>query len=164
MTLLNPLLFALIFACIGRYNHRWLPITIAGLLLVWRVSSIPLLLAYGWLFFIVRIVPTHGLFSSIHGEYPTRTDDKWDFLRRCTNKLWHLFPEIKLLDNYYFWGILYGLVRASLAIPAMIYIGGWSYLFLLHGAIYYVAGRISQRYSVRIAECVSGAIYGACII
>ncbi len=168
MTILNIIVFAFLFRVLGGMFTKKNPITgedenavpryislpIVGVSIVLQVHDIWHLLAYGWLFYCVRLIPTNVLISATHGLYP-RPDANWQWLR---NLALHLSGNYK---TYYWLGIVYGTLRAALALPAMIYLG--SYWLLLQGFIYYLAGRLNQSKGVMIGEIVSGGIFGALI-
>ena len=172
MTLFNIITFALLFRIIGgmfsddKGNNkvpRYVSLPTVAALIVWQVQDVVQIVTYGWLFYVVRLLPTQALFSAVHGQPPTREDKHWNFLQTITFKIWKLHPT-----NYYVWGIIYGFVRASLAIPAMIYLGGLSWLFLAQGMLYFISGRICNKLSrgdsaVASAEVVSGIIFGGLV-
>lgn len=157
MTIINAFIFSLLFRWIGTdwlNAPRWLKVLITMIFLLAAVDCrLYDFIAYAYLFAVVRLLPTHGLFSAIHGELPTRDDGFWHFLREA-------LPEIK---NVKLWGICYGILRASIALPAMIYIGGAAYLFLAQGAIYWLSGRLLYRNQVAASELACGALFGFCL-
>jgi hypothetical protein len=150
--ILCAVLFRVLGGGFGRYLNdvpRIYPVSAMVILIALNSNSILELAAFLWFFFVVRILATHGKFSAIHGQEPDRISniiDKW------------FMPKIKHFRNWKQWGILYGAIRASLAIPAMFVVGGW--LFLLQGVLYWACGIISQRHAVMIAELIAGFYFG----
>jgi len=144
---------------------RWISLSLVFIVLALQSSSIPLLLAWGVVFYVVRLIPTNTMLSAVNGNPPAREDSwKWQWMQDLAYWIrWHS----PLPPSDYWLGIYYGAIRASLAIPAILYIGNpWLLLFLLQGAVYYAAGVFQRRfypmkdYAPRIAEVISGALFG----
>lgn len=111
-----------------------------------------------WLFAVARLLPTNALFTAVHGHFPTREDGRWQFLRTITD---YIAPKNSTNKQ---WAIAYGVVRNMLALPAIIYLGGFAYLLLAQGLIYWLCGKISSKYGSKAAEVLTGAIIGLTII
>ena len=153
MTIINIIFFALIWVAIGQVKTRRIFFIIPAISYLFYVNSanLPLCAAFLLLFAVIRTLPTHAMFSAIHGNLPRRDDGRWQFLQDIADKV---------SRNGYEFGIDYGFFRASLAIPAMLYIGGWSWVFLAQGFIYWFCGRINPNNAVLLAEIITGAIFG----
>lgn len=123
-----------------------------------------------WVIVVLTCLPTNALMSCIHGDAPQREDHgefklfgkvlfkySWQFLQeaaeRITPKSW----------GYEAWGAVYGTLRASLALPAMIY-NPWLLVMLSSGLIYYACGQIcKEQKAVRVSEMVTGFMVGGCL-
>jgi hypothetical protein len=180
MTLFNILFFGFMSAVLGglftnikgeNAVPRFVSLFAMFIVLSLQFYTEPVLLvAYAWCFWCFRLLPTQSLFSAVNGKAPTRDDSKlWDWLQNLAAMIAAGFhPWTNGEVNAYVFGIIYGFLRASLAIPAIIAIGNWwLLLFLLTGFAYYAAGWYGRRYNgkdnVRWVEGLIGAIYGACL-
>lgn len=71
MTLLNIIAFAILFRIIGGgivHLPRWIPLIAAGVLLLYQVHEPVQIVAYAWLFFIIRLLATRPLLDASHGD------------------------------------------------------------------------------------------------
>lgn len=167
MTIFNILFFGFMFRVIGgmftnskdkNAVPRLASLIAVGAIITLQVDDVVRLGALLWLFYVVRIFPTNTLFSAVHGGLPRPENAVYSQIIQDIAK----GVDIKLnRRDYKMLGVIYGTLRASLALPAMLIVGGW--LFLAQGVVYYLAGRINERHGVAIAEVVSGAIFGALI-
>lgn len=113
----------------------------------------------------LTLLPTNGLMTCIHGILPGREDGRWQWMQDITTAILiaitpHNLGAIPRWEIF-LWGVIYGAVRASLIlVPALYIFGGWGLLILLHGLLYFLCGRISGKYGVRIAEGITGAMVG----
>lgn len=113
--------------------------------------------AWMWVLCVLTMLPTNTLLTAIHGIWPKRKDGRWQLLQDAAIAICNKWPVLNL-------GVVYGAVRASLILPAALWIGEpWLVLCLLQGALYWVCGRISQQWAARMSEGVSGAFVGLLI-
>lgn len=184
MQLFNILFFSYISAVLGGLHtktnpvtgkpvnavSRWISLSLVFIVLALQSSSIPLLLAWGWVFYVSRLIPTNAMLSAVNGNAPAREDSwKWQWMQDLTINIDHVLVK-RNMSSWHIYGIIYGFIRASLAIPAILIIGNpWLLLFLLQGVLYYAAGVFQRRffvmkdYAPRIVEVLSGAIFGLLI-
>lgn len=182
LTAFNILFFAFISALLGSGKvPRFVSLGAVFIVLGLQFYAEPVLLAaWLWVWGCVRLLPTNSLLSAVHGYKPARDDSRlWDWLqdlaiyaekltRTKKEKVGAFKVETYTDPNYYIFGIIYGFLRASLAIPAIIIIGNWwPLLFLLSGFIYYAAGWYGRRYNgkdnVRWVEGFIGFLYAICL-
>jgi len=110
-----------------------------------------------WLFAVVRLLPTNGLLTATDGRFAHRSDGRWQFLRTITDFLTPRNSTNK------FWAIVYGTVRSLLALPVIIYLGGFAYFFLAQGLLYWLCGRALKHNGSKVSEVVTGMIIGSVI-
>ncbi len=169
MILINILLSALVFAMIGgRFNtrdrkiHRAYPVIImAGLLFVNHPDfTFPIWLV---IFGIVRLLPTGGLLTAANGEPPIADGSKVEFaLYDITMRIWKRLPVC--CTNWHVWGVIYGFIRAILAIPFLVLVGNyWFLAFLAQGAIYWACTKQKKYAAVSLAEVITGIIFALCL-
>lgn len=174
LIIFNTIAFALISHIIGQYKSitRALPISIAFAIIALQHLNLGVIAAYMALFTIVRLLPTQSLFSAVHGKPPGREDGRWQFLQTITIEIDRVLCDRISNKEWYCFGITYGFVRTFLAFPAMVIIGGYSWLLLGQGAIYFLGGYIARKLglgdkgmtdSVMYSEMVIGALFGACL-
>lgn len=120
-----------------------------------------------WVLIVAGSLPTHAMFSAIHGNPPGRDDGNWQWLQELSRTINGALPAIssaELINSNWGakrFGIIYGAVRSSLAIPAIILLGKpWLLLLLLQGGMLYVAGKFCGNKTVRVVEFCVGAIIG----
>jgi len=181
MTIIDIIVFACLFRLLGNSGRikictRWLEwdytIERRAWIIAFAAAYILLLLwdwkltaAYMLVFMVARTLPTSPLFSALHGKAPTREDGRWQFLQDWTFWIWKKIPD----PSFFTWGIIYGMVRMCLAIPAMLYIGNpWMFSLLGIGIIYYIAGRVATMLkqgakAAMYAESATGALFGLMI-
>ena len=147
---------------------RAVSLTACFVVLALQMYGEPVLLAaWGVVFYVVRLIPTNTMLSAVNGNPPAREDSwKWRWMQELAYETDHVLVKCGI-NSWYVFGIIYGIIRASLAIPAILIIGNpWLLLFLLQGVLYYAAGVFQRRfypmkdYAPRIAEVFSGAIFG----
>lgn len=146
---------------------RWISLSAIFIVLGLQFYAEPVLfLAYLWCFYCFRLLPTSSLLSAVHGYKPTRDDGRWDWMQDLAMMIRGWLPLLPI--NYYAFGIIYGFLRASLAIPAIIVTGNWYFLgFLFIGIFYYIGGYIGRKYNgkdnVRYVEGFIGFLFALCL-
>ena len=190
MIIFNIISCSIIFRLLGggfskstdfpRFISIGLIIVIIGL----NVATIADAIAYFWLFFVVRLIPTQALLATcIDGKAPVRKDGIWQFLQAITFNIWLaidkflydlIFPTrgkarialVKIrsvLTSLQTWGIIYGVIRVSLALPAILWIGKpWLLVFLGLGILYAICGAFTRRFGYGQPVLLSEIIVGAC--
>lgn len=166
MIFFNIIFFGYISAVLGGLHTKPDPITGEPINKVRRYLSLPAcfivlalnaypdliaLVAWGWLFWCIRLFPTQALFTAVHCKIPKRDD--W---------------ITKLVPIGYFsydYGIIAGIIRTLPAFPSMLYIGNpFVAIFFSIGIFYYIAGWYGRKYNgkdnVRWAEMVIGGLFG----
>lgn len=187
MLIFNLLFFPYISAALGGLHSkinpitgkevnavpRWITLSAIFVVLGLQYYQEPVLLAaYLWVFWVIRLAPTNALlFPAVHGwshkkNDTDRHDNHWQFLIDATE--WAC-KKLKLSNNYYAFGIIYGALRSSLALPAIAIIGNWWMLiFLAIGLFYFAAGYVHRNYNgkdnVRFVEAFIGFLYALFLI
>ena len=126
-----------------------------------------------WLLYFVgyAMMPWQAMFSAVNGDAPSR-QDHWliQWMQPLTLKLTGA--------NYHLYGIVYGVIRASLMIPGVVALmavtGSFTPLIgllgLSMGLVYYLCGRFSRHsqmgnaFGVPLAELVMGWWHGTFIL
>lgn len=165
MIIINVLLFAILFHLIGGWIPklpRFIPVGIALFFIYHNHNDIYEFIAYSWIFYCLKLLPTNTLLSAINGKLPSRKDGKWQWMQKLALGLNPIVIDGHIIGRYY------GYIRALPAIPAIIYLmNPWLLLAFSQGEIYFIAGWLSRKYLklnyMMIAECVLGAIFGFCL-
>lgn len=169
MIIFNAIAFAILWRMLGGSfgnPKRWIALCYVGFFLLAQ-HTIGDAVLYGAIFYVLRILPTNALLSATHGQRPLRPDGRWNFLQIIAFKICRkidrlnydlggkTYPKMVFNTGMYGWGMIYGFVRACLALPFIFLVGNyWMCLFLLQGVIYRLAG------SAIIAEMVCGFLFG----
>ena len=162
MLILNIIACAICFHLIGGWLPklpRVFPIAVISTLIVLQHQQTGDLIAFIWLFYCMRLLPTNALLSAINGQFPTRKDGIWQWMQDAA----------RIGDpNGYRFGMTYGFFRAVPALPTVLYfLNPWMLIVPFQGFIYYFAGWLARKFprlnAILIAECTMGAILGGFI-
>jgi len=154
-TLLTAVLLALFNMARGEGKlPHWAWLILAAFI----TQSIPAM----WIIFVVTILPIQSLFSATHGNPPNRGDGRWEFLQDATFYLMHRFvPHKNLVHWWQAYGMVYGAIRGSLALPAIVWLGSPVLLLvMLQGVFLKVLNPYCGRYTVRVVEGIMGIVIG----
>lgn len=114
-----------------------------------------------WLFTVLRLLPTGHLLTAINGSPPTWRKSPFNFLYNYAFKIWRILPE--RLQTWEIWSIVYSILRASLALPAIVFLGGLAWLAFAQGIAYWICGQIDHKNGSKWAEILTGVIVAGCI-
>ncbi|NBW13721.1 MAG: hypothetical protein EBR82_37550 [Caulobacteraceae bacterium] len=142
----------------GKLSHaNWL--ILCWLLINAQTLYLADTLAGMWIVVVVTIMPPHAMFSAIDGKMPGRKDGGYQWMQNLAYKATRALPH---KWAFYDLGIVYGLIKGCLAIPAILWLGHpvlW--LLLLHGLFLFVMATLGGKSkTVRIVDGVIGLIIG----
>jgi hypothetical protein len=157
-TILISLASGLAFAMRGSGMPRFLWVTLMAAFAYGITDDVWQTLLWLWVYVVAGCLPTNALMSAVHGIFPMRGDGRWQFLQIATVAITERLPS---KWAFYDFGIVYGILRNSLAIPAIIMLGKpWLMLILTQGFVYFACGKLYKRNAVRLGEFIIGAIIG----
>ncbi|NBW22448.1 MAG: hypothetical protein EBR82_82325, partial [Caulobacteraceae bacterium] len=150
--MLIPALLALFNAARGegKIGH-WQWLILAFILINAQTLSLADTLAGMWVVFVMTIMPANVLFSAISGTWPQREDGAYQWMQDLAFKITRILPH---KWAFYDLGIVYGVIKGCLAIPAILWLGHpvlW--LLLLHGLFLFVMATLGGKSkTVRIVD------------
>lgn len=174
-TIYNIVVFSICSAMIGgRFNTaerkipRIFPISfVAGSIAASVEFDILPFLAWLYVFAVIRLLPTGGLFQAISGERPICDGSKIEtIIYDLTMDIYFAFFGFNRFSGWKIWGIIYGIVRTLPVIPAALYLGVPALYFApLIGVVYWLSGCVfgNTVKAVAVAEIMVGGVIGLCL-
>lgn len=131
---------------------------------MWLITTFALVMAVSanmwdagmlmWVYVVCGTLPTGGMFNAIHGELPALESKWFNWIRVAAIRITDYLP---VKWAYYDYGVIFGIIRNSLTLPAIIMLGKpWMILVLLQGFALYALKNVKN--AVRWVEFFMGFI------